>query len=64
MVRFSKAAMVENLEAKVARLQGKWGFDPSNGTAQLRGKGEEACVAYGEFRAYLRLVEEIEDGRV
>ena len=64
MARFSKSAMVEHLELEVARLAREWGFDPNNGTSQLRGKGEDACVAYGEFRSYLDLIEVIEEGRV
>lgn len=64
MARFSKAALIEHLNAKVVRLTGEWGFDVSNGTSQVQGKGEDACVAYGEFRAYLCLIEEIDEGRV
>lgn len=64
MARFSKTAMVANLDAKVAKLKAAWGFDPNNGTAQLKGKGEDAWLAYGEYRLCLRLIEEIEDGRV
>lgn len=64
MARFSKAAMAAHLEAKVSALTAKWQFDPNNGTAQVRGKSEEALVAYGEFRLCLRLLAEIEEGRV
>lgn len=44
MARFSKMVMVEHLEAKISRFVAEWKLDPSNGTAQLRGRDQDAYM--------------------
>lgn len=65
--RFSKANMLGELRRDAERLRERWGFDPGNGTAQLRNllsKGDliEAAVAYGQWRRIQLIVEDIEAG--
>lgn len=63
-VRFSRAAVLEKIDAMIKHRQEKWQFDRNNGTAQLRRRRtdeyEEACLAYGEIRILQHLREEIE----
>ncbi|MGK3981247.1 hypothetical protein WMF38_57150 [Sorangium sp. So ce118] len=60
--RFSKATVLEFIESRADHLQKKHDFNPRHGTSQVRGKGEDAAVAYGEFRALLDLAERIDGG--
>lgn len=38
--RFSKKALTEHIQKRLDVLQRHWGFDPGNGTAQIRGIGQ------------------------
>jgi hypothetical protein len=62
--RFSKSAMIAALRDRAERIRRENGFDPNNGTSQLKGPLAtlDAAVAYGEFRTCLDLVDRIEDG--
>ena len=64
MSRFSKETVIDALQKRVDHHREKHGFDPDNGTAQLKGKlsGQEAAVAYGEFRLCLTIIQQIDDG--
>ena len=64
MARFSKTNLIAALETKIIYLEATYGFDRNNGTAQLKGKlsSQEAAVAYGEFRSYLKLIENMDNG--
>lgn len=57
--RFSKATLGAEIERRILSLQEEYEvkFNPNNGYAQVRGKGEEKNRAYGEFRALLDLAE-------
>ncbi len=56
--------MVEFLSTAANAIEGKWGFDPHNGWAQVDGRGEEVNRDYGAYRAYLELIDSIESGYV
>lgn len=60
MPRFSKAVLTETVQQRLDVIQATHGFDPGNGTAQLKGKlgNVNAAIAYGEREALLRLAEE------
>lgn len=64
MTRFSKQALLEALNNQITDIEAKFGFDRDNGTAQLIGdlSGQDASIAYGEYRSKIRLVNSIEDG--
>jgi tetrahydromethanopterin S-methyltransferase subunit G len=64
--RFSKPNLLAALERRADELKKKHGFDETNGTAQLIGKlaGQDAAVAYGEFRLCHDLMQQIDDGSV
>lgn len=47
--RFSKASLLEHLDRRITALQEKYRFDPMNGWAQVRGRGEEINREYGEY---------------
>jgi hypothetical protein len=49
--RFSKAVLLEHVEATQMMLCDKWGINPNNGTAQIAEGDVDAAVAYGEYRA-------------
>jgi len=61
--RFSKQAVINYCTLKIARLESQ-GFDPSNGTAQVKGADLAKIIAYGEFRFSLDLLFEVLDGTV
>lgn len=63
--RFSKDTVRQVIEKRINKIGSEWGFDPSNGTAQLakyphRPKHSEACSAYGEWQGLWDLVEELD----
>jgi hypothetical protein len=62
--RFSKPNLLAALERRADELQKQYGFDRNNGTAQLKGKldSQDAAVAYGKFRLYLDLIQQIDVG--
>jgi hypothetical protein len=65
--RFSKANMLDGLRRDAERLRERWGFDPGNGTVQLRTiqpKEDliEAAVAYGQWRGIQRIIDDIQGG--
>lgn len=62
-VRFSKQAVINYCTRNIDRLKAQ-GFDPGNGTSQVRGASLEKVIAYGEFRLYLDLLFEVLDGTV
>lgn len=64
MARFGKDNVVTALQQQADRLQAEYGFDPNNGTAQLKGKlaTQDAAVSYGKYRQLLKLIQDIEDG--
>jgi hypothetical protein len=49
--RFSKATLLEHVEAQMMVLADEWGIDPGNGTAQIAPGDIDRAVAYGEYRA-------------
>lgn len=49
--RFSRASVTEYLEEREERLRRRYGFDPDNGSAQVRGRSEDTLIAFGEWRA-------------
>lgn len=49
--RYSKAALIEYLDRRVGQLQSEHGFHPTDGSAQVNGRGEEVNRAYGEHEA-------------
>ena len=58
--RFSKQALLEGLQIAIDSLKKEHGFRHDNGWNQVRGKGEEANRAYGEFEAYSHVRDMIE----
>lgn len=57
--RFSKDQMIEMLEKRIMLMEDRLGFDESDGSAQVKGRSPEWQQAYGEFRAYCDLRENI-----
>ena len=55
--RFSKATLAGHLTRRIDYLGKEWNFDPGNGWNQVKGKGEEANRAYGEWECARRLME-------
>lgn len=49
--RFSKATLLEHVEAEMMVLADRWGIDPMNGTAQIASGDIDRAVAYGKYRA-------------
>jgi hypothetical protein len=49
--RFSKAVLLEHVEAEQELLRHEWGIDPTNGTAQIADGDVDMAVAYGEYLA-------------
>lgn len=62
--RFNKTNLISALEKRADELKQQYGFDENNGTSQLKGKldNQDAAVAYGKFRLYHDLVQQIDDG--
>lgn len=68
--RFSKSRLVEQLQKKSVELMVEGRFDPGNGTAQLRPRGWndetqaliDKAVAYGRWRAYQEVAEQVQSG--
>ncbi|KWA83981.1 hypothetical protein WL29_21690 [Burkholderia ubonensis] len=62
--RFSKPNLLAALERRADELKKQYGFDENNGTAQLKGKldNQDAAVAYGKFRLYHDLIQQLDDG--
>jgi hypothetical protein len=66
--RFSKALALQVLDAKVAAIAKREGFDRGNGTAQLSPKDRAfdadiaRAVEYGRMRAFEQFAESIEEG--
>jgi hypothetical protein len=62
--RFSKPNLLAALERRACELQKTYGFDENNGTSQLKGKldTQDAAVAYGKFRLFHELIQQIDDG--
>ncbi len=52
------------LERRADEIQEKFGFNACSGTAHLTGKlaSQDAAVAYGQFRLYRDMIQQIEDG--
>lgn len=61
---FSKKAMIEHLTICAERLQKEHRFDPGNGWNQVKGKSEEVNRAYGQWRTYLQILDDIECGSI
>lgn len=53
--RFSKAKLLAAIRLRRNELELQYDFDPGNGYAQVRGKGEEINHAYGEYDGLARL---------
>lgn len=53
--RFSKATLIEHVEAQMMILEWEYGLDPNNGTAQVKGSDEDRAIAYGEWSALSEL---------
>lgn len=62
--RFNKTNLISALEKRADELKQQYGFDENNGTSQLKGKldNQDAAVAYGKFRLYHDLIQQIDDG--
>jgi hypothetical protein len=60
--RFTKQFTIDALTARVERMSDDLGLDERNGYAQVTGKGEAWNRAYGEFVAYLDLLNDLESG--
>ena len=41
-------------------LEAKWGFDPDNGYSQVKDADFHKVMAYGEYEAFKRVIEDIE----
>lgn len=63
-VRFSKAKLLDDLREMAERRRKLHGFDPGNGYAQVRGKGEEANREYGEWRTILDIINWIDSSSI
>lgn len=59
---FSRKSLQRILQAQVDRVQRLWGFDPTNGYAQVQDRRGETHMweGYGNYRACLDLAEELE----
>lgn len=64
MARFTKAQLIADLPERADRLEKQWGFDRSNGSAQVRGGNVERAIDYGSFQNMLNLVADIEAGYI
>jgi len=65
MSRFSKKALQEELQVRMTGIQSLYGFDPSNGSAQIEAIAHrtdrgltETAIAYGSYMAVESLVQE------
>jgi hypothetical protein len=59
--RFSKASLVNDLQARVDRMAARHKFDGNNGWAQVDGKYVATIVAYGEWTALCDLIDELSE---
>lgn len=62
--RFNKTAMLEFLAERVAHYEKTFGFTSKNGSAQVRGRSNEVCIAYGEYSLCADIIEDIESGYI
>jgi hypothetical protein len=62
--RFSKQFMLDALAERIERMADELGFKEGHGYFQVQGKGEAWNRAYGEFRAYCDLHDDITGGRI
>lgn len=60
--RFNKTNVLEHISKKMQKLEEQYGFDPNNGTIQVRGKSDEIVLAYGEYEALDSLYDTIQYG--
>lgn len=58
--RFNKHNVIDHLWKQVSELEVKWGFDPDNGYAQVKNADFHKIIAYGEYEAFKRVIEDIE----
>jgi len=59
MLRFSKENLTNELLMQIDKLERIWGFDPDNGTNQLKENEFDRAIAYGEYRCLTDLFESI-----
>ena len=57
--RFSKAALIEMLKERIAVKQKEYGFDYGNGYAQVKYEDDYIKHEYGQWRAWVDLVNEL-----
>jgi hypothetical protein len=61
MIRFSKQNLLNELQTQIEKMEKIWGFDPNNGTNQLKQNDFDRVVAYGEYRALNDIYESVRD---
>jgi len=61
MIRFSKQNLLNELQTQIEKMEKIWGFDPKNGTNQLKQNDLDRVVAYGEYRALNDIYESVRD---
>jgi|LauGreDrversion4_2_1035121.scaffolds.fasta_scaffold2151656_1 hypothetical protein len=61
MIRFSKQNLLNELQTQIEKMEKIWGFDPNNGTNQLKQNDLDRVVAYGEYRALNDIYESVRD---
>ena len=59
--RFSRAFVLEDLDARIAHLEHDYGFKPGWGWARVEGKETPEIVAFGRYQALLDVREEFEE---
>lgn len=62
--RFSRSALLRDLQQHEEMLRKANAFDPSNGYSQVEGRGEEANRNYGEWNMLRTIIEQIASGEV
>jgi len=61
-MKFSKQKIMQHIERKLILLEREFGFDPNNGSDQLKTASQETIIAYGEYEALNVLWDDINNG--
>jgi hypothetical protein len=59
MARFSKTALLNELEKRITAIKTDNGFDLRGGTTQLFQRDTRTVVEYGKMQAYISLFQDI-----
>lgn len=59
MKKFSKNALVADLYQKVDLLEEEFNFDLNNGWDQVKNSPFERILAFGQYTAYLSLIDDV-----